>query len=92
MHNVSRVLLAGPLQAKVLVGEVSCYPAARRTIKEADLYQERLIHLFDGVSLFRQSCRQRIQPDGPSLVFLDDGHQQFAVNLIEAVLIDFQHL
>ena len=66
--------------------------AARRAIEEADLDQERLVDLLDRVRLFgerrRPSCSRR--PARPEL--LDDGEQQLAVDLVEAVIVDLEHL
>src|SRR5207248_11118020 len=47
---------------------------------------------FDGIRLFRKSSSQRIHSDWATLKFFDDGQQQLAINVVETVLVDFEHL
>ena len=68
------------------------HSSARRAVEKADLDEERLVDFFDRVRLLGQRRRQRVHAHRPALVLLDDGQQQLAVDLVEAVAIDFQHL
>src|ERR1035438_5969860 len=64
---------------------------ARRTIEEADLHKKWFIDFLDRVRLLCERSCQCVQPHRPALIFLDDGQQQLAVDLIEPVTIDFEH-
>ena len=72
----------------MLIGKLSCDPAARRAVQKTNLDQERLVNLLDGVRLLRQRRRQRVHPHRAALIFLDDGQQQLAVDFVEPVAID----
>src|SRR5208337_5439399 len=80
------------LHAKVLIRQMCSHSSARRAVQKSDLDEERLIDFLDGVSLLRQRRCQRVHPHWPALVLLDDAEQQLAVNLVEAVAIDLEHL
>src|SRR5690242_18005751 len=85
-----RVLALSRLQSEVLVGEMRYGPSPRSAIQEADLHEERLVDLFDRVGFFGEGRRQRVHADGTTLVLVDDGQQQLAVDLVEAVLVHFE--
>src|SRR5208282_805899 len=74
-----------------LIRELGRDPSAGRAVQKADLDQKRLVDFFDGVGFFGQRRAQRIQTHRPTLVLLDDGEQQFAVDLVEAVAVYFKH-
>ena len=78
--------------SKIIVGELRGRASPRGSIQEADLDQERLINLFNCVCLFGQCRSQSVHPDRATLILLDDGEQQFAIDFVEAMTIDFQHL
>ncbi len=65
--------------------------ASQNTVKKADLDQERLIHFFESVFFFGERRGQRTKADGPAVVLLNDGEQQAAIDLVEAVCIHFKH-
>src|SRR5260370_13159539 len=75
----------------MLIRELGSHPPPRSAVQKANLNQEGLVNFFDGVGLLGQRGAQRVQPNGPSLVLLDDGEQQFAVDFVEAVAVHFQH-
>ena len=58
-------------------------PAARRALQEALLDQEGLDHVFDGVTLFPDGCRQVVQPDGAAVELVQHGLEQFAVHEVK---------
>ena len=75
----------------MLVGEAGGDAASRGAVEEADLDEEGFVDLFEGVLFFGQRGRQGVEADGASVVFLDDGAEEAAVELVEAVGIDFKH-
>src|SRR5581483_7159816 len=87
-----RVLRPCRLNAEVLVGELRDHAAPRRAIQKSNLDQERLVDFLDRVRLLRQGRGQCVHADWPSLVFLNDGEQQFAINFVEAVAVHLKHL
>src|ERR1039457_7728138 len=82
---------AWPLDAEVFICQMCCHPSARRPVEETNLDEEGLVDLFDRVGLFGERWRQRVHAHRAALILLDDGQQQLAVNLVEAVAIDLEH-
>src|ERR1035441_2738486 len=82
----------GTLDTEMLIREMGRHSPARGAIEKANLNEERLGDFFDGVGLFGQRGCQLIQAHRAALVLLDDGQQQLAIDLVEAVAIDFEHL
>ena len=84
-------MLAGHFDAEVLVREPCGDAAARGAVEEADLNQEGLIDLFESILLFGECGSERVQAYRAAVIFFDDGAKQAAVELVEAVGINFQH-
>src|SRR5262245_41897013 len=63
---------------------------AGRAIQEANLDQKRLVNVFDGVFFFADGGGDRVETDRPPAELVDDSTEQFAVDLIEAVLVDLE--
>src|ERR1035441_4977044 len=82
---------AWPLDAEVFICQMCCHPSARRPVEETNLDEEWLVDFLDRVWLFGERRRQGVHAHRPALVFLDDGQQQLAVDLVEAVAIDLEH-
>ena len=66
-------------------------PAAGSAVQKADLDQKGLVDFFDGVGLLGERRAERVQAHRAALVLLDDGEQQFAVDFVEAMAINFEH-
>ena len=60
----------------------------RSALKKSNLEQERFVDVFDRVHLLTEHCRNRTDANGTSIEPLDNGSQQFAIDFIEAVLVD----
>jgi hypothetical protein len=75
----------------VFVGEAGGDAAAGGAVEEADLDEEGFVDLFEGVLLFGERGGQRVEADRAAVVFLDDGAEQAAVELVEAVGVDLEH-
>src|SRR5512143_3200949 len=58
--------------AQVLVSAAGCNAAPVRALQEAQLQQVRLVHVHDGVSLFADGRRQRLEADRSAVVLVDD--------------------
>ena len=80
------------LETEVLVGELGRDSPPRSAVEESDLHEKRFVDFLDGVGFFGECGGQGVHADRSALILLDDGHQQTAIDLIEAVLIDLQHL
>lgn len=78
--------------AEMIIGKLGGHPSAGRAIEEADLDEEGFVDVFDGIGIFGERCSKGIQADRPALVLLHNRQQQTAIHLVEAVLIDFEHL
>ena len=76
----------------MFVGELRGDAPAGRAVQKPNLDEERLVDFFNRVRFFGERCRQRAHPDRPTLIFLDDREQQLAVDFVEAVLVDLEHL
>src|SRR5436853_479593 len=77
-----RRLAAIGRDAEVIVGQPRGHAAALRAIEKTDLDEKRFVNLFDGVGLFGQCCGQSVQANRAALIFVDDGEQQLAINLV----------
>jgi hypothetical protein len=76
----------------VIVSQLGRNTAPGRPLKETDLQQVRLVHIFDRIDLFAEHRGYRIHPNRAAAEPFDDGSQQFPIDVIEAVLIDIQKL
>ena len=76
----------------MFIRQPSRHSSPRRAIQKADLDQKRLIHLLQSILFFRQAGCQRIQPDRTSVVLLDNGKQQPAIEVVKAVSVDPKQL
>src|SRR5277367_5633411 len=76
----------------MLVGQLGGDSSTWSSVQETDLDQKWFVDFFDGVGFLCQPCGQRVQSDWAALIFFDDGQQQLAIYLVEAVTIHFQHL
>ena len=83
--------LAGHFYAEVLVGEAGGYAASGGAVEEADLDEEGFVDFFEGVLLFGEGGGEGVEAYGASVVFFDDGAEEAAVELVEAVGVDFEH-
>ena len=75
----------------MLIGEAGGDAAAGGAVEEADLDEEGLVDLFEGVLLFGERGGEGVEADGAAIVFLDDGAEEAAVEFVEAVGVDFEH-
>ncbi len=78
--------------AKVFIRQQGGDPSSWRAVQKTDLDEERFVDFLNGVGLFREGGGERVYPHRPALIFLDDGQQQLAVDVIETVLVDLEHL
>ena len=85
-------LAAGEFAAKVLVGAGSGNAATRGAIEHAHLHEIGLVHFLDGVFFFAESGGEGAETDGPAGIFIEESNHQIAVDLVEAVLIDAEHV
>src|SRR5205809_5104259 len=84
--------LATVANAEMFVSQSSGDASSGCTVEKPDLDEKRLVDFFQGVGLFRQGCGQGIQSYRATTVFLNDGQHQAAINLIEPMLIYFEHV
>src|SRR5215469_14778273 len=77
---------------KVLIRKVRSHPPAWRAIEKANLNEKRLVNLLDRIRLLGERGSQRVHANRTALVLLNDRQQQLAVDLVEPVAIDLQHL
>src|ERR1700732_4220818 len=75
----------------MLISELGRHSPAGSAVQKADLDEKGLVDFLDGVRLLGKRRAQRIQAHGAALVLLDNGEQQFAVDFVEAVAVDFEH-
>ena len=75
-----------------MVGAGSGDASARGAIEHADLHQIRLVHFFDGIFFFAENGSESAEADGTTAIFIQQGNHQIAIDFIEAVLIDAEHL
>src|ERR1700690_3590897 len=69
----------------MFVGETGGDAAAGGAVEEADLDKEGFVDLFGGGG-------EGVEADRATVVFFDDGAKQAAVELVEAVGVDFEQL
>src|SRR6266403_4609380 len=86
-----RALLAVRCDSEMLVRQLGRDASARRAIQKPDLDQKRFVDFFNRILLLGQGRGQSVYTHWSALIFLDDGQQQLAVDLVEAVTINFQH-
>src|SRR5690606_11562885 len=72
-------------QAEMQIGRARDDPAARRAHHVALLDQIGFQHILDGAALLADGGRQVVDSDRAAVELLDDGQQQAAVLLVEAV-------
>src|SRR5215469_809715 len=80
------------VEAEVAVRAFSRHASAGRPVQKAVLDQKRLVDVFDGVLLFADRGGDAPDADGTAAELVDDRTQQLAVDLVESVLVDFEHL
>ena len=85
-------LALGEFAAEILIGTGSGDAAARSAIEHADLHEIRLVHFLDGVFFFAEGRGERAEAYGTTAVFIDKRDHQVAVNFVEAVFIDADHV
>ena len=83
-------MFAGEFDAEVLVGEAGGDAAAGGAVEEADLDEEGFVDLFEGVLLLGEGGGEGVEADRAAVVLFDDGAQEAAVELVEAVGVDLQ--
>ena len=74
--------------SEVVVGELRCDAAPGRSLEKPDLQQVWLVHVLDSVHFFAEHGGNRIHTDRTSAEPLDNGPQQLAIDLVEAVFIN----
>ena len=77
---------------EVFVGAVGGYAAAGRAIEHADLHEIRLVNFLDGVFFLAEGGGQGAQADGTTGIFVEQGDHEVAVDFVEAVFIDAEHV
>src|SRR5690349_3223722 len=70
-------------EPEVFVGGASGVAAARGAVEEAELEQEGLAHVLDGVALHAEGGCQRLDADGAAVVLLDDSAEVVAVEWVQ---------
>src|SRR5437667_58614 len=87
-----RALPSAGSNSEVFVGELRGNPAAGCAVQESNLDQEGLVDFLDRLRLFGEGGSQCVHAYWSALVFLDYRQQQLAVDVIETVAVNFQHL
>src|SRR5262245_29971635 len=82
----------GRRQPEVFIGARRGHAAARRAIEKSSLNEKRLVDVFDGVFFLVDGGRDAVDPHRSTTEFVDDGAQQLAIDLIEAVVVHFEQL
>src|SRR5690606_38724703 len=80
------------LETEMPVGELRGHPAARRALDVTLLDQVGLDHVLDGTAFLAHRRRQAVGADRTTVELLDDGQEQAAVHVVEAVAIDAEHV
>ncbi len=78
--------------AKILVSTLGGDAAAWRAIEHADLHEVRLVHLLDGIFFFAQRGGKRAEAHGTAPILVEQGNHQVAVDFIQSMLIDAEHV
>src|ERR1035437_4901552 len=71
-------------------GEWGGYASAGGAVEEADLDEEGFVDLLQRVLLFGQGGGECVEADRDAVVLLDDGAQEAAIELVEAVGVDLE--
>ena len=79
---------AGHLYAEVFVGQAGSDATTGSAVQETDLNEERFVDLFEGVLLLCKGGGEGVEADGAAVILLNDGAEEAAVELVEAVGID----
>jgi hypothetical protein len=69
----------------MFIGQPCRDTPSRSAIQKTDLDEEGLVDFLQSILFFRQAGCQGIQPDRASVVFLDNGEQKPAIQVVEAV-------
>lgn len=77
---------------EVFVGAVGGYAATGRAIEHADLHEVGLVDFLDGVFFLAEGSGQGAQTDGTTGIFIEQGDHEVAVDFVEAVFIDAEHV
>ena len=85
-------LAPGEFAAEILVSAGSGDAAAGRAIEHADLHQVRLVHFLDGVFFFAEHGGESAEADRAAGIFIEQSDHEVAVDFVEAVLVDAEHL
>ena len=72
----------------MLIGQRGGFAPAGGAAEEADFQQKRLDHIDQRIAFLIQRGRQCLDADRAALIKVDDGAQQFAVEIIQPALID----
>ena len=76
--------------AEVLVGEESCFAATGGAFDETFFDEIGFIDILDGTGIFTHGGRDCIEADRSAAELIDDGKQQFIVDLIKTEGIDIE--
>ena len=68
------------------------HPAPRGSHDVALLNEVRLQDVLDGVALFADRCGEAVDTHRPTVELLDHGQQQPAILVVEAALVDVEHV
>src|SRR5207248_2485072 len=79
-------------EAEIVVRARRRDASARGSVEKPDLNQEWFVHVFDGILLFADGSRDRVDPYGPARELVDDRPEQLAIDLVEAVLVHLEQL
>jgi len=75
----------------MLVREAGRDAAAWGAVEKTNLDEEGFVDLFESILLFGEGGGESVEADRTAIIFLDDGAEQAAIKLVEAVGVDFQH-
>src|SRR3989338_6265419 len=78
-------------KAKMLIGAFRGDASAGGACKHAELEQEGFVNLLDCIDLFLGCRRKGGEAAGASVEFFDDGAQELAIDLIQAVRVYIEH-
>ncbi len=76
----------------MLVRRARGHAAARRAHDESLLDEERLDHVFERAALFADGGGDALDADRAAVELLDDREQELAIERVEALRIDFEHV
>ena len=74
----------------MLVGAAGGDSPRGRAVEEPDLEEVRLVDVLDGVGLFADRGGEGAHADRTAAELVDDGEQELAVDLVEAVGVDLE--